>query len=63
MKDQGWLLVQIMMAHDIWSKMGSSNFDFDPIFLTPSTAAMFNMLPREEVSLLKVPPTSHPPLT
>jgi len=44
-----------MMAHDMWSKLGSSEYDYNFTFLTPSTAAMYNMLPKEEKSILKVP--------
>jgi hypothetical protein len=43
-----------MMAHDMWSKLGSSEYDYDFTFLTPSTAAMYDMLPKEEKTILKV---------
>lgn len=46
-----------MMAHDMWSKLGSSKFDYNFVFATPSTATMYELMPVEERSILKVCPS------
>jgi len=46
-----------MMAHCMWSKLGSSEYDYNFTFLTPSTAALYNMMSKEERTILKVPST------
>lgn len=46
--------MQIMMAHDMWTKLGSSKYDYNLTFTTSSTAAMYDYMPREEQEVLKV---------
>ena len=56
-----WWIVQIAMAHAMWSKLGSSSYDYNFTFLTPTTTALFDMLPKEEKLLLKA--SFHPSLS
>ncbi len=43
-----------MMAHTMWTKLGSSKYDYNFTFATPSTAAMYDLMPLDERSTLKV---------
>lgn len=48
------LLMQIMMAHEMWTKLGSSKYDYNFTFATPSTASLYDLMTREEQRTLKV---------
>ena len=48
------LSMQIMMAHTMWTKLGSSKYDYNFTFATPSTADMYKLMPAEERAVLKV---------
>ena len=43
-----------MMAHKMWSKLGASTHDYNFTFQTPTTDALYELLPVEERSLIKV---------
>ena len=43
-----------MMAHEMWTKLGSSKYDYNFVFATPSTVAMYDLMPEEERINLKV---------
>ena len=53
-------MVKISMDQQKLKKKGSSSYDYNLTFLTPTTVALFDMLPKEEKMLLKASPSSDP---
>lgn len=50
-----------MMAHNMWTKLGSSDSDFNFTFKTPTTDALLDLLPPSEIVTFKVPSTCYTP--
>ena len=49
-----------MMAHQMWSKLGASSHDYNFTFQTPTTDALYELLPVEERLLIKVGTSASP---